>query len=114
MASDPELQMPDRDEAGHYVPTTIERWALRGLISVLVALVSWIGLRAINGQDKTVDAVRDLTTQVAVMRSQMSDLTLQVGDTHDMTKQIAVMEQTLQDHERRIELLEDQRSRPHQ
>lgn len=113
MASDPEL-LPGRDERGHYVPTKFERWALRGLISLLVMLVSWIGLRAIDGQDKTVDAVRDLTTQVAVMRNQISDLTLQVGDTHDMTKQIAVMQQMQQDHERRIELLEDQRSRPHQ
>jgi cell division protein FtsB len=99
-------------EHAHYEPNTFERWAVRGLIGILVTLVGWIGVRAINGQDQAASAMRDLSTQVAVMRTQMADLSVQVGDTHDMTKQIAVMQQTLQDHERRIELLEDRGSRP--
>lgn len=99
-------------EHPHYDPTALERWLFRLAIGALVSVVCWIGVRAINGQDQTAQAMRDLSTEVAVMRSQMTDLTVQVGDTHDMTKQIAVMQQTLQDHERRIELLEDRGSRP--
>lgn len=100
------------DEQRHYEPSTFERWALRSLIAALVGLVSWIGIRAINGQDATTTAVRGLTTQMAVMQSQVNGISSQLSDTNQLTRQIAVMQETQQDHERRLEMLE-QRNQGH-
>jgi len=94
-------------ETTHYQPSTFERWVLRTLIGLLVALVGWIGIRAIDGQDKTAAAVNDLTTRVAVMSGQLSDLTAQVQSTSELQKQVATMQQVQADHERRIGRLED-------
>jgi TolA-binding protein len=94
-------------EVTHYQPSTFERWALRILIGLLVSIVGWIGIRAIDGQDKTASAVNDLTTQVAVMRGQLSDLATQVQSTSELQKQVATMQQVQADHERRLGRIED-------
>lgn len=93
----------------HYQPSGIERWALRGAIGILVAVVGWIGVQAINGQRDTAKAVNDLSQNVAVMQVQMTALTSNVNDVRALTNTVAQMQVTQAEHERRITDLENGR-----
>lgn len=85
-----------------------ERWVFRTIVGILIALVGWLGVHAVTGQQDTTSAVNTLSIQMAVMQSQLTSLGTQVNDTQNLTKQVAVMQEELQDHERRIEYLEAQ------
>jgi hypothetical protein len=90
----------------HYQPTNFERWALRGAIGVLVGVVGWIGVTAIEGQQQTATAVSELSRNVAVMQAQMTALTSNVNDVRALTNTVAQMQVTQAEHERRLTDLE--------
>lgn len=90
------------DVTEHYQPNAFERWALRGAIGVLVAVVGWIGVSAIQGQKDQARAIGDLAQNVAVMQAQMSALTSNVNDVRSLTSTVAQMQVTQAEHERRI------------
>ena len=106
--------MSERAPVEHYEPTSFERWALRGAVSALVAVVAWIGVAAINGQEATTKAVNALSQNMAVVQAQMTALTSNVNDVRALTNTVAQMQVVQTEHERRIQLLEAQRSRPQQ
>lgn len=90
----------------HYQPATLEKWLFRGLLAILIALVGWVGNRAINSQDATTKSVNDLTDKVAVLSIQLTDLSTQVSQYTTTPQQIALMQQIQSDHEKRLERLE--------
>jgi len=98
--------MDMNDPMIHYQPTNLEKWSLRFLLGVLLALVSWVGVRAIDSQDATTKSVNDLTEKVAVISVQLSELSGQVSVATTLPQQVALMQQVQQDHERRLEKLE--------
>lgn len=96
----------------HLTLTFWERWVFRTIVGILIALVGWLGVRAVDAQGSTTSAVATLSVQMAVMQNQISAISTQVTDTNTLTRQVAVLQEEVQDHERRIELLEDRTTRP--
>lgn len=98
--------METTDTISHYRPNSLEKWLFRGLLTVLIALVGFIGNRAINSQDATTKSVNDLTDKVAVLSTQFSYLSSQISQYTTTPQQLALMQQVQTDHEKRLERLE--------
>lgn len=101
--------MEFEDMVTHYQPATFEKWALRFLLGVLLGLVSWVGVRAINSQEDTTKSVNDLTEKMAVFSVQLTYLSGQVSSATALSQQVALMQQIQQDYGRRLQKLEEER-----
>lgn len=96
------------DMTTHYQPAAFEKWALRLLLGLLLALVSWVGVRAINSQEDTTKSVNDLTEKMAVFSVQLTYLSGQVSSATALSQQVALMQQIQQDYGRRLQHLENE------
>lgn len=93
---------------GYHTPW--ERWVLRFLIGILMALISWIGLTAIDSSKNTTQAVYQLSTQMAVVQSQISTLNTNVSNVQGLTTVVTQMQVTQTEILRRIAALEAEES----
>jgi hypothetical protein len=91
----------------HYQLTDLEKWAFRTVLALLIMLVSWVSVRAITSQDNTAKSVNDLTEKVAVFSVQLGYISGQVSTTSSLSQQVALIQQLQQDHEKRLQRLEE-------
>lgn len=84
-----------------------------GIVSVAIATGLWLLSQQYQGMIKTqqeqTKSITALTTQIAVMSDQITTLTAQLANVPALTVQLAQMKAEVDEHERRIERLENQR-----